>query len=56
MADFEDVGRRDRPDPYSITGAHARKCSECGAPEGESCTFNNGIKKHLPHWSRWRSA
>ncbi|WP_204251607.1 zinc finger domain-containing protein [Mycobacteroides abscessus] len=56
MTDYEDTGRHDKPNAYTVTGALARECSECGAPEGESCTFGNGIKKHLPHWSRWRSA
>ncbi|WP_456270525.1 zinc finger domain-containing protein [Mycobacteroides abscessus] len=53
MTDYEDIGRHDKPNAYTVTGALARECSECGAPEGESCTFDNGVKKNLPHWSRW---
>ena len=49
----EETGRHDRPTLYDILGADG-ECSECGAGVGEVCRFTNGVKKKMPHGSRWR--
>jgi hypothetical protein len=61
MTDYQDIGSREKPNPYSATGADLIVCPECGAPEHKPCRWTpaeelgkSGEPRHLPHKPRWR--
>lgn len=61
MTDYQDTGSREKPNPYSATGADMYVCQDCGVPEGQPCRWiaKDGVgiagsTRHFPHESRWR--
>lgn len=54
MTAHDDIGSRERPTPYTVTGADLIVCPECGVPEKAECRDINGVVKKWPHKPRWR--